>query len=128
MVGSQINDHVQQGKTLYYYVMHTPSSGLTVQIDALVGSVRFYASHTYTRPSASSYTWTLDVSDYNDIFLDPSTVGLSPGSTLYLAIVGITNSNNFTLSTSSGDKSISGEKRLYDYVIVIYGIVGFAIL
>lgn len=111
-IGSQIDDNVQQGKTLYYYVTHTPSSGLTVQIDALVGSVSFYASHMYSRPNASSYTWTLGVSGYNDIFIDPATVGLSQGSTLYFAIVGITNFNNFTLSTSSGDKSISGEKRL----------------
>ena len=111
-IGSPINDNVQQGQALYYYVMHTPTSGLTVQIDALVGSVRFYASHTYTRPSASSFTWNLDVSGYNDIFIDPSTVGLSPGSTLYFAIVGMATFNNFTLSTSDGDKSISGDKRL----------------
>ena len=124
-VESQINDHVRQGRALYYYMMHTPLSGLTVQIDTLMGSVKFYASQTYTRPSASSYTWTLDVSGYNDIFIDPSTVGLSPGSTLYIAIVGVTNSNNFTLSTFSGDKSISGKKSL----CMCYGlyIIGYSL-
>ena len=89
--------------------MHTPSSGLTVQIETMVGSVRFYASHTNTRPSASSFVWNIDVSGYNDTFIDPSTVGLSPGSTLYFAIVGMANVNTFTLNTTDGDKSISGD-------------------
>ena len=93
-----------------YFFLPFSSSGVTIRIEALVGSIRCYASDTSRRPSSTSYVWTILITDYDDVFLDPSTLGRTPGSTLYIALQGVNAVNNFTLNTTIGDTSIQGMK------------------
>lgn len=106
-MGSLVNNAVMQGRFRYFSVPFT-SSGLTVRVEATVGSIRCYASDTNPRPSGTDYVWTLVINDYDDAFLDPSTLGRTPGSTLYIGLQGVNTVNNFTLDTTTGDTSIQG--------------------
>ena len=98
---------VLQDRFVYYFIPFS-SSGATVRIEARAGGIRCYASDTNRRPSSTSYVWSLVITDYADSFLDPSTLGRTPGSTVYIALQGINAMNTFTLNTTIGDTSIQG--------------------
>ena len=106
-IGTFVNSSVVQNRVAYYFVPFT-SSGITIRIEALIGDIRCYASDTNRRPSSSSYVWTLLITEYDDSFLDPSVLGRSPGSTLYIALQGVNPVSNFTMNTTIGDTSIQG--------------------
>lgn len=109
-----MNTSVAQDRFVYYFIPFS-SSGVTIRIDALIGGIRCYASDTDRRPSSRSYVWTLVITDYDDSFLDPSTLGRTPGSSVYIALQGINAVNTFTMNTTIGDTSIEGiEIRLHD--------------
>ena len=55
-----------------------------------------------------SYIWTLVITGYDDAFLDPSRLGRTSGSTVYVALQGVNAVNQFTLNTTIGDTSIRG--------------------
>ena len=52
--------------------------------------------------------WNLVISEYDDAFLDPSSLGQTPGTTLYITLEGVDTNNEFTLNTTYGDTSITG--------------------
>lgn len=104
-----MNTTVAQDRFVYYFIPFS-SSGVTIRIDALVGGIRCYASDTNRRPSSRSYVWTLVITDYDDSFLDPSTLGRTPGTSVYIALQGINAVNTFTMNTTIGDTSIEGKK------------------
>lgn len=110
-IGALINTSVAMDRFLYFFFPFS-SNGVTIRIDALVGGIRCYASDTNQRPSSTSYVWTLVITDYDDAFLDPSTLGGTPGSTVYVALQGVNAVNNFTLNTTIGDTSIQGNVRI----------------
>ena len=91
-----------------YFSFPFSSSGITIRIDAFVGGIRCYASDTNPRPSSMDYIWTLVITGYGDAFLDPSRLGRTPGSRVYVALQGVNAVNSFTLNTTIGDTSIQG--------------------
>ena len=108
-VGNLINSTLQQGRSVIYFIPF-PSTGLTIRVEALIGTVRCYISDTSQRPNGMDYVWTLLIADYDDIFIDPSTLGQTPGSTLYITLEGVATNNNYTLNTTYGDTSITGQQ------------------
>lgn len=106
-VGTLVNTTVAMNRFLYFYLPFS-TNGVTIRIDALLGGIRCYASDTNRRPSSTSYVWTLLITDYDDSFLDPSSLGRAPGSTVYIALQGVNAVNNFTMNTTIGDTSIQG--------------------
>ena len=92
------------------YFIPFPSTGLTIRVEALIGTVRCYISDTSQQPNGMDYVWTLLIADYDDIFIDPSTLGRTPGSTLYITLEGVATNNNYTLNTTYGDTSITGQQ------------------
>lgn len=106
-IGTLVRNTLQQGRSIIYFVPF-PSSGLTVRIEAITGTIRCYASDTNQRPNAMDNVWTLLISEYDDAFLDPSSLGRTPGTTLYITLEGVDTSNEFTLNTTYGDTSITG--------------------
>ena len=111
-IGTLVNTSVAISRFSYFFLPFS-SSGVTIRIEALVGSIRCYASDTNRRPSSTNYVWTLLITEYDDIFLDPSTLGRTPGSTLYIALQGVNTVNNFTLSATIGDTTIQGMGMKY---------------
>lgn len=106
-IGGFINTTVAMDRFLYFSFPFS-SSGITIRIDALVGGIRCYASDTNPQPSSMNYVWTLVITGYDDVFLDPSRLGRTPGSTVYVALQGVNAVNSFTLNTTIGDTSIQG--------------------
>ena len=92
---------------LYYVVTPFSRSGVTVRIEALVGGIHCYASDINRRPNSTDYIWALLITDYDDVYLVPSTLGhIQRNYRLYIALQGVNASNTFTLNTTIGDTSI----------------------
>ena len=106
-IGNLVRGNLQQGRSVIYFLPF-PTSGVTVRVEAITGTVRCYASDTSQRPNSLDYVWTLTISDYDDVFIDPSTLGRTPGSTLYITLEGTNTNNNYTLNTTYGNTSITG--------------------
>ncbi|MCG8626885.1 MAG: hypothetical protein MJE68_33395 [Proteobacteria bacterium] len=98
---------MEQGRSVIYFVPF-PSNGLTIRIEAITGTIRCYASDTSQRPNAMDNVWNLVISEYDDDFLDPFSLGRTPGTTLYITLEGVDTNNEFTLNTTYGDTSITG--------------------
>lgn len=97
-------DIVEAGKRLYYQFQF-PSDGVTITLNTTSGSVVCYASDRYRNPNAAQgFDWRIEVSGYADVFLDPSLLSRSPGSTIYVGIEGVGASNQFTLGNTEGDR------------------------
>ena len=107
-IGSFVRGSVQQGRSIIYFTPF-PSNGLTIRVEATIGTIRCYASDTSQRPNSLDYVWTLLITEYDDVFIDPSSLSRTPGSTLYITLEGIATNNNFTLNTTYGDTSITGQ-------------------
>ena len=71
------------------------------------GGVWCYASDTNRNPSSVDYIWRLYISEYNDSFIDPASLGRAAGTLLYIAIEGTGVNNDFTLNSTMDDTSIA---------------------
>ena len=106
-VGGLVSGSVGMNRFVYFSIPFF-SSGVTVRIEARVGGIWCYASDVDRRPSSNRYVWRLLITDYGDSFIDPSTLGRTPGGTLYIGLQGVNAVNNFTINTTIGDTSIQG--------------------
>ena len=78
---------------------------MTIQLTVSIGYVVCYASDRYQNPNAAQgYDWRIEVSGYADVFLDPSLLSRTVGSTVYVAIEGTSTTNTFTLGNTEGDR------------------------
>lgn len=63
-----------------------------------------YASDRYQNPNEELYDWTIAVTAYDDIFIDPNSLGRIPGSYMHVSLVGVQTSNQYTLNSATGDR------------------------
>lgn len=90
-----------------YFQFPFPSYGVTLQLTVSTGYVICYASDRYANPNQEQgYDWRVEVSSFADVFLDPSLLSRTPGTTIYVAIEGYNNgaSSTFTLGNTEGDR------------------------
>ena len=73
------------------------------------GGVWCYASDTNRNPSSRDYIWRLFISEYNDSFIDPTSLERTPGTYLFIAIEGTAVTNDFTLNSTMDDTSIASK-------------------
>ena len=73
------------------------------------GGVWCYASDTNRNPNSENYIWRLFISEYNDSFIDPTTLGRVPGAYLFIAIEGTAATNDFSVNSTMNDTSIASE-------------------
>ena len=71
------------------------------------GGVWCYASDTNRNPSSVDYIWRLYISEYNDSFIDPSSLGRTAGASLFIAIEGMGTTNDFSFNSTMDDTSIA---------------------
>lgn len=94
----------------YYQTSSWTSSGATFSISVSSGTVMLYASDLNQSPSSASYVWTVQTSGYTEIFLNPLTLGRTPGSTVYVTLKGLaTTTNSYILQVNSGSTLSTGE-------------------
>ena len=106
-IGDPVYDSIGSGQ-FRFYIFPFLSGGVTVRVEVFRGGVWCYASDTNRNPSNRDYTWRLFISRYNDSFIDPTSLGRTPGDFLFIAIEGIDTSNNFSVNSTAGDTSITG--------------------
>ena len=89
-----------------YFEFPFPTYGVTIQLTVSSGYVICFASDIYRNPNeAQGYTWRIEVSGFEDIFLDPLLLSYTPGSVVYVAIEGASSSSSsFTLANTEGDR------------------------
>ena len=107
-IGDSISDSIGSGQ-FRFYIFPFLSGGVTVRVEIFRGGVWCYASDTNRNSSSRDYTWRLFISEYDDSFIDPSSLDRTAGSLLFIAIEGTQATNSFTLNTTTGDTSIAGK-------------------
>ena len=107
-IGNPVSDSIGSDQ-FRFYIFPFLSGGVTIRVEVFRGGVWCYASDTNRNPSSRDYTWRLFISGYNDSYIDPITLGRTPGDFLFIAIEGIDTTNNFSLNSTVGDTSITGK-------------------
>lgn len=105
-VNGTSTDTVEHGDRKYFQFPF-PSYGVTLRLTVSTGYVICYASDRYANPNQEQgYDWRIEVSSFADVFLDPSLLSRTPGTTIYVAIEGYNNgaSSTFTLGNTEGDR------------------------
>ena len=99
------------GNHAYYRISSWTSSGATFSMSASSGMVVLYASDINQSPSSGSgnYVWTVQTSDYTDIFLNPFNLGRTPGSTVYVTLRGQATTSSYIIQVNSGNTLSTGE-------------------
>ena len=107
-IGEPVYDSIGSGQ-FRFYIFPFLSGGVTVRVEVFRGGVWCYASDTNRNPSSRDYIWRLYISRYNDSYIDPTTLGSTPGDFLFIAIEGIDTTNDFSINSTAGDTSITGK-------------------
>ena len=107
-IGDPVYDSIGSGQ-FRFYIFPFLSRGVTIRVEVFRGGVWCYGSDTNRNPSSRDYIWRLFISGYNDSYIDPTTLGRTPGDFLFIAIEGIDTTNNFSINSTTGDTSITGK-------------------
>ena len=95
------------------------AEGVTIHLNVTNGSIVLYASDQTPTPNEAFYDWMIETDGYSDVFLDPHLphgINRTIGDTVYVAIEGVDESNNFTLTVVSGDTTIQeSNSNYYNY-------------
>ena len=89
-----------------YYNLLYPSEGATVSLTVTSGRIICYASLSNRRPHGSNYTWTIQSSSSDDLYLDPEMVATIPRSRVFVSIQGVSSTNTFSLTSFASFPSI----------------------
>ena len=104
------------------YELNVPQDGVTVRLCVQEGYIIFYASFTVTNPNEALHDYKREVinegtTSCDDAYINPAEVntqkrqadGLSTGNaTLYIALDGVEERNEYELNTSEGDTTSKG--------------------
>ena len=106
IIGNPVSDTITSGQ-FRYYIFPFPSEGITIRVEAFKGQVWCYGSDVERNPNRDNYIWRLFISGYDDTYIGPASLERIPGVFLYIAIEGVSLSNQFTLNSTVGDTSIA---------------------
>ena len=101
-IGAVIGDTILNG-VIKFYSLPFPANGITLSLTVISGYVNCYASDRYRNPNEYEYDWFVAISDYWEVFLDPTAISRPLGSFLYISFQGIGTSNVYLVNSSSGD-------------------------
>ena len=104
-VGASISDTVESAQ-LKYYNLPLLAEGVTIRLSVSEGSVVCYASDRTESPNEQrGYDWMIETTWYSDDFIDPTSLGRSAGSTVFISCEGVQDTNTFKIDTSEGDRA-----------------------
>ena len=107
-IGNPVYDSIGSGR-FRFYIFPFLNAGVTVRVEVFRGGVWCYASDTNRNPNSGDYIWRLFISDYNDSYIDPTSLGRTVGSFLFIAIEGMSVNNDFKLNSTIADTSIASK-------------------
>lgn len=115
-IGSPVSDTITSDQ-FRYYIFPFPVEGITIRVEVFSGQVWCYGSDIERNPNSDDYIWRLSISGYDDTYIDTASLGRTPGAFLYVAIEGVSLSNEFTLNSTVGDTSITS--NIYNVIILV---------
>ena len=96
-----------------YIELPFSDNGVTITVSVTIGLIVVYASDQITTPNEAFHDWMIETDGYSDVFLDPNDVNRTVGDTVYVAIEGEEESNNYELSTTTGDTSTPSKQAMF---------------
>ena len=106
-IGGPVSDSIDSSQ-FRYYIFPFLAEGVTIRVEVFRGGVWCYASDTNRNPNSGNYIWRLFISEYDDTYIDPTSLGRAAGPYLFIAIEGSNPTNDFSLNSTTGDTSIEG--------------------
>ena len=94
--------------TTEYYNLPYPSDGLTLTLTVTSGRIICYASISVRTPSESNYDWKVDTTGREEAYLDPAFLNQVGRPRVFIALVGVSGSNTFSLNSTRGGSSAVG--------------------
>ena len=116
-IGNPVYDSIGSGR-FRFYIFPFLTAGVTVRVEVFRGGVWCYASDTNRNPNSGDYIWRLFISDYNDSYIDPTSLGRTTGSFLFIAIEGTGSANDFAINSTMDDTSIASKSWSVSIVFV----------
>ena len=113
-----MSDSITSGQ-FRFYIFPFLTVGVTVRVEVFRGGVWCYASDTNRNPNSRDYIWRLYISEYNDSYIDPTSLGRTAGSFLFIAIEATGVNNDFMLNSTTGDTSILSKSVIETLVTMI---------
>ena len=107
--GTVYSASIGLGDHAYYQISSWTNSGATFSMSVSSGMVVLYASDINQSPSSGNYVWTIQASDYTEIFLNPVSLGRVLGSTVYVILQGQATATNYIVQVNSGNTLSTGE-------------------
>ena len=99
-----VSDSLGAGERTYYEFAFD-TDGVTLRLSVTTGTLICYASDLIQNPNEEQgYVWKVTTTNYVDVFLDPDALSCRAGSTLYVGLEGVDNSNTFSLNSTTGDR------------------------
>ena len=90
---------------LQYFRLPFPTAGVTLTLSVSNGGVICYASDIVENPNMNQgYEWRVETNGSVEVFIDPNLLNRDPGTYVYIGIEGSSNSNQFSLNSTSGDR------------------------
>ena len=106
-IGDGLQVTLTAGEIKYYAVPFT-TGGITLRLDVSVGYITCYVSDTIRNPGPGNYVWLINSRGYADGFIDPSQFGRSGTRYIYVALVGVDQTNTYLLNSTNGNFSSQG--------------------
>lgn len=95
-----------------YYAIPLSPGGLTIRLDVSLGNITCYASDTDRHPNTDNNIWQIGIVGYASRFIDQGGCDRSEEcGYIYIAIVGVRESNSYRLDAVSGDLTSQGEEH-----------------
>lgn len=91
-----------------YYNLPYPSNGLTLTLTVTSGRIVCYASVSVRNPTESNYDWKVDTTGREEAYLDPAFLSRVGRPRVFIALVGRSGTNSFTLNSTRGGSSAVG--------------------
>ena len=98
-----------------YYELAFPIDGVTITLDVIQGAVILYASDNIWNANAQGFDWRVTAntsSGFIEAIFDPSTIGRTARTILFLAIVGGQTTNTYIMNNAVGDIRTRGMMHL----------------
>ena len=106
-IDEEVTSTVSTGETKYVnYELPPGDQGLTIQLNVSNGSTAvLYASTVVQTPNEAVHDVKVVSDGWGDAYIDPSQLSPNGGSTVYVAVEGLTNNTELTISADVGDTS-----------------------
>ena len=106
-IDEEVTSTVSTGETKYInYKLPPNDEGLTIQLNVNNGSTAvLYASTVVQTPNEAVHDVKVVSDGWEDAYIDPSLLSSNGGNVVYIAVEGLTNNTELTISADVGDTS-----------------------